>query len=130
MESLVRCYCAGLVALYAIRYARRQSFRKSGGNKYSKLATVDDSGVVLDYGVQEEQDEQDQAEVEQQHEQDDGVGVHAHKGVVGPDELVPGEAEDVQPLAQQLSGVKALLMWMPAMFDVSSPAQTLSPETD
>ena len=46
--------------------------------------------------------------------------VAAHKAVVGPDELVPGEIEPVEDKNEQLEGTKTLLMWLPALFDVSS----------
>ena len=47
--------------------------------------------------------------------------VAAHKAVVGPDELVPGEIEPVEDKNEQLEGTKTLLMWLPALFDVSQP---------
>ena len=98
---------------------------------YRKLAMVDDSGVVLndteitirgadDYD-NEEGDEQDEAS----DDYDDGTGVKAHKSVVGPDEIVPGEEEAVAK-AEKLAGAKTMLMWLPALFDVS-PSLLLLP---
>jgi hypothetical protein len=46
------------------------------------------------------------------------TGIAAHKAVVGPDELVPGEQEPVPLEAEKLKGTKTLLMWLPAIFDV------------
>ena len=48
--------------------------------------------------------------------------VLAHKSVVGPDELVPGAELPVEKQSEELSGTKALLMWLPAIFDVGRNA--------
>ena len=46
------------------------------------------------------------------------TGIAAHKAVVGPDELVPGEETPEPKEAEKLKGTKTLLMWLPAIFDV------------
>lgn len=46
-------------------------------------------------------------------------GVHAHKAVVGPDELLPGEQEPVPKNGEKMVGFTQALMWLPAIFDVS-----------
>lgn len=90
---------------------------------YRKLAMVDDSGVVLndteitirgadEYEHEEEEEDQDESS------DDDGTGVKAHKSVVGPDEIVPGQEEAIAK-AEKLAGAKTMLMWLPALFDVS-----------
>lgn len=53
-------------------------------------------------------------------EENTTLGLHAKKAVVGPDELIPVIDEGPEPkLEEKLQGTKQLLMWLPAIFDVS-----------
>ena len=83
--------------------------------KYKKLAVLVDSGVVLS-------DPDVVGEEEGSEFEDDSAGastaIRSHKSIVGPDQLVPGEAE-LAPESPELKGFKALLMWLPAICDVS-----------
>lgn len=46
----------------------------------------------------------------------------AHKPLVGPDELIPAQEIPVPKSGEPLEGSRTLLMWLPAIFDVSSLA--------
>lgn len=54
------------------------------------------------------------------HDDQDVHGVHAHKAVVGPDELLPGEQEPMPKNGEKMVGFTQALMWLPAIFDVSN----------
>jgi hypothetical protein len=127
----------GLVAFQIVKYRARviqrrkaiASTSRSSKNGYSKLPMVADSGVVLNTessitlrtvaGEDDEDDEYTSGGVYQE-EDDDDVGVHAHKAVVGPDELLPGEEAPPPKNGEKMVGFTQALMWLPAIFDVSS----------
>lgn len=96
--------------------------------KYSKLP-VDDSGVVINASEYTLRDVDGQEFNGSQYSRTDASdyddqGIHAHKAVVGPDELVPGEVEPVEVQSPKLQGTKTLLMWLPAIFDVSASKES------
>lgn len=94
--------------------------RKQPGD-YRKLAMVDDSGVVLndtEITIRTAEDYEEEEEQEDDSSDDDGTGVKARKSVVGPDEIVPGQEAAIAK-AEKLAGAKLMLMWLPALFDVS-----------
>lgn len=134
---------SGLFALIALRYQRSRQLRKSTGGagnitrqfqraKYDKLPTVDDSGVVLNDSEVEYHHQQYEERATQiasagshstastAHPDHDDTLIHSHKAVVGPDELVPGVEDPVPAEEETLKGTKNLLMWLPAIFDVSA----------
>lgn len=102
-----------MVALLAAR-----SKRKSGEHRnleYRKLAIADSGVVLTDTDIIEEQED---STPESAIEVDGSRGVQAHKSIVGPDEILPGDIVPTAP-CPELSGTKAFLMWLPAIFDVS-----------
>lgn len=109
---------SGLGALLAMRSKKRiqRASRSYKAKKYARLP-IDDSGVVINPSEITLRSVDDDAPGDLPDHLDDGMGVHAHKSVVGPDELVPGIEEPVAQ-AQSLSGARNLLMWLPAIFDV------------
>lgn len=137
---------AGLVAFQIVKYrartiARRKSLHNSK-HKYAKIPTiVDDSGVVLNTEssitmrtVVDDGDEEEQASeyVDEDMRRNGGradeviEGVHAHKAVVGPDELLPGDQEPMPKNGEKMVGFTQALMWLPAIFDVSFQIARLS----
>lgn len=55
-----------------------------------------------------------------QQDYDDDQGIHAVKPVVGPDELLPGDQEQLPKNGEKMVGFTQALMWLPAIFDVSA----------
>lgn len=125
----------GLVVFLALRTRRRLAQRRAQRKRgqYTKLPPIDDSGVVLNnesaITMRTVADDSEDEDGDFGHAQTEGgsSSIAAHKAVVGPDELLPGETEPQPKEAEVLAGSRTLLMWLPAIFDVrralSSPSR-------